>query len=64
MKAALDLIAYNSPYKQEIRYVWGDDTTSVNFEKFATRLIEDSIKGEMSYVDFLCKVHSKIQAKP
>ena len=64
MQSALELIDFHSPYKHEIRLVWGDDTTSINFEKFATRLIEDSIKGEMSYVDFLCKVHSKIQSKP
>lgn len=61
---AVELLRFHNPYKHELRVVWGDDISSLCFEKFATRLVEDSIKGEMSYVDFLCKVHSKIQAKP
>ena len=31
--------------------------------KFSARLVEDNNLGLMSYVDYLCNMHIKIQAK-
>lgn len=31
--------------------------------KFSSRLIEDACAGIMSYVDYLCSVHNKVQGK-
>lgn len=50
---------------KELRVIWGDDTSfrPKDRAKFALRLVEDSVYGVNSYVDFLCKLHAKIQAK-
>lgn len=42
-----------------IRCVWPD----VHFGMFALRLVEDSIRGQNSYVDYLVGIHAKIQEK-
>lgn len=42
-----------------IRCVWPD----VHFGMFALRLVEDSIRGQYSYVDYLVGIHAKIQEK-
>ena len=39
------------------------NTTDSDRNRFALRLIEDSVYGVNSYIDFLCKLHSKIQSK-
>lgn len=43
--------------------MWGDDATAPAFERLAVRLTEDSVRGDSSYVDFLCKLHGKIQSR-
>jgi protein transport protein SEC24 len=53
-----------SPFEQELKVIWADDTSnSDEFMRFALRLMEDSTRGTISYVDYLCKLHGKIQAK-
>lgn len=42
-----------------IKCVWPD----VQFGTFALRLVEDSIRGQQSYVDYLVGIHAKIQEK-
>ena len=53
--------ATNSTKFQTI-IVWGDNNTHDN-TKFSLRLVEDSVYGVMSYVDFLCNIHSKVQSR-
>ena len=63
MAATVDALRAASSIKQELRVVWGDEPQTAHSQRFGMRLVEDSIYGVMSYVDFLCKLHSKIQAK-
>ena len=51
-----------SPIKYQTLIVWGDSNSSSN-TKFSLRLVEDSIYGIHSYVDFLCNIHSKVQGR-
>lgn len=46
----------------ELRIIWSDlsSTKPVN-NRFSMRLIEDSSAGLMSYVDYLCNMHTRIQ---
>jgi len=50
---------------KQLRVVWGDSSQLCPKDRarFALRLVEDSVYGVNSYVDFLCKLHAKIQAK-
>ena len=48
----------------ELKVVWSElAPNSPVHNKFSARLIEDSNLGLMSYVDYLCNMHIKIQAK-
>lgn len=48
----------------ELKVVWADMApNSALHTKFSSRLVEDNTLGLMSYVDYLCNMHIKIQAK-
>jgi len=48
----------------DLKVVWAElAPNSPIHNKFSARLIEDSNLGLMSYVDYLCNMHIKIQAK-
>lgn len=48
----------------DLKVVWAElAPNSPVHNKFSARLIEDSNLGLMSYVDYLCNMHIKIQAK-
>lgn len=59
----MDALRARSPLKQELRVVWADEPPNATSLRFGVRLVEDSIYGVLSYVDYLCKLHSKIQTK-
>jgi len=63
MASLIESLRAASPNKQEVRVVWADELNSPVALRFGMRLVEDSIYGVMSYVDFLCKLHSRIQGK-
>lgn len=63
MCAIVDALRARSPSKQELRVVWADEPPNSTSLRFGMRLVEDSIYGVLSYVDHLCKLHSKIQSK-
>ncbi len=50
---------------KQIKIIWADNMEDMvgDRARFSLRLVEDSIHGVNSYVDFLCKLHSKIQNK-
>ena len=51
-------------HKGELKVVWADEQAQTpDSYRFGIRIIEDSIFGVMSYVDYLCKVHSRIQLR-
>lgn len=52
-----------NPHKAELKVIWADEPPSFNSNRFSIRLVEDSIFGAMSYVDYLCRLHSKITSK-
>ena len=46
----------------ELRIIWSDlSSTKPLNNRFSMRLIEDSSAGLMSYVDYLCNMHTRIQ---
>lgn len=47
----------------ELRIVWAGEQTNPDTIRFSVRIVEDSLYGYASYVDYLCKVHSIIQSK-
>jgi len=60
----VELLRSTSPYKQEMKVMWADQLgNNVLMNKFSVRLIEDSVFGMMSYVDYLCTMHTAIQDK-
>jgi hypothetical protein len=63
MAAAVESLRFTSPSKQELRVVWADEAPTPETLRFGVRLVEDSVYGVLSYVDWLCKLHSKIQSK-
>lgn len=62
----IECIREKSHHKQDLKIIWAELASSMRPEyvRFTTRLIEDSIFGTQSYVDFLCKMHSKIKTLP
>lgn len=46
-----------------LKILWADAPHSAFLHRFSLRLVEDSLYGNMSYVDYLVKTHAKIQAK-
>jgi len=59
-----DLLRSTNNTKQDLKVVWAElAPNSPVHNKFSARLIEDSNLGLMSYVDYLCNMHIKIQAK-
>jgi hypothetical protein len=47
----------------ELQVIWSDlNANNPLANKFSSRLIEDCSAGLMSYVDYLCNMHIKIQA--
>jgi hypothetical protein len=63
MSQLIDLLQSVSPHKQQLVVIWGDEPTSNVSSRFAMRLVEDSLYGNMSYTDFMCKLHASIQAR-
>mmetsp|Transcript_28977 Transcript_28977/g.48704 ORF Transcript_28977/g.48704 Transcript_28977/m.48704 type:complete len:233 (+) Transcript_28977:37-735(+) len=62
MAAFVELLRSNNIHKPDLKVVWsGFSNNDPLSSKFATRLIEDSTGGLMSYVDYLCNMHTKIQ---
>lgn len=49
----------------ELKVIWAELSPSQNqlLHKFSTRLLEDASAGVLSYTDFLCNIHNKIQMK-
>lgn len=46
----------------ELRIIWSDfSSTKPLNNRFSVRLIEDCSAGLMSYVDYLCNMHTRIQ---
>lgn len=46
-----------------LKILWADAPIEEFLHRFSLRLVEDSYYGDMSYVDYLVKTHSKIHAK-
>jgi hypothetical protein len=63
IKLFLDLLAADAPYKPEIIVIWAELSQNQLLHKFSTRLLEDASAGVLSYTDFLCNIHNKIQMK-
>lgn len=63
MKAIVDSVREHSQRKQEMKVIWSGELRDASSNQFNLRLVEDSIYGAMSYVDYLCKLHGKIQRK-
>jgi hypothetical protein len=65
IKLFLDLLAADAPYKPEIKIIWAELPPTQNrlLHKFSTRLLEDASANVLSYTDFLCNIHNKIQMK-
>lgn len=66
MEAILNFLRQKCPYKQQLIVIWSElsGSRSIEYVKFTSRLVEDSVYGALSYVDWLCKVHSKIRSLP
>jgi hypothetical protein len=47
----------------ELVVVWADEPSTPHSTRLALRLVEDSIYGNMSYTDYLCKLHAAIQER-
>lgn len=47
----------------DLKILWADAPHNAFLHRFSLRLVEDSIYGNMSYVDYLVKTHAKIQAR-
>ncbi len=74
----IDCARHRNPQRPELKIVWGGEINSSNLDvlRFGLRLVEDSIygssffkftilisrTGSMSYVDYLCEMHSKISS--
>jgi hypothetical protein len=41
-----------------------DVTVTKAYNDMCLRLVEDSVYGEWSYEDFLCKLHAKMSSAP
>lgn len=64
MMAILNELRLESTRMPVMRVIWGDrPSDNGEASRFSLRLVEDSIYGVLSYVDFLCKMHTMIQAK-
>jgi len=63
MAATVEALRSASPSKQELRVVWADEAPTQETLRFGVRLVEDSVYGVLSYTDFLCKIHSRVQSK-
>lgn len=62
--AFIETLRRSSPYKQEIKVVWSSESSSSPLlARLSVRLVEDSVYGLMSYVDYLCSMHAVIQEK-
>ena len=60
----VDALRAEAVHKGELKVVWADEQAQTpDSYRFGIRIIEDSIFGVMSYVDYLCKVHSRIQLR-
>ena len=47
----------------DLKVLWADCPEELFLHRFSLRLVEDSIFGNMSYIDYLVKTHAKIQQK-
>jgi protein transport protein SEC24 len=63
MLCLIEALQKVAPNKQQLVIVWGDEMTTPASTLFAMRLVEDSLYGNMSYTDFLCKLHASIQTR-
>ena len=66
MENVIECIREKAHHKQDLKVIWAELSSSMRQEyvRFTTRLVEDSVFGNQSYVDFLCKMHSKIKTLP
>ena len=64
--AIVEALQMRGSFQQDLKVVWADLSSSWSYEyiRFTTRLVEDSVFGAQSYVDFLCKLHTKIKMMP
>jgi len=62
MCALVDLLRASNPHKADLKVLWaGLSSNDPLTIKFSSRLVEDSNLGLMSYVDYLCNLHTKIK---
>jgi chemotaxis protein histidine kinase CheA len=62
MCALVDLLRASNPHKPDLKVLWaGLSSNDPLTIKFSSRLVEDSNLGLMSYVDYLCNLHTKIK---
>eukprot|EP00918_Siedleckia_nematoides_P058075 GHVU01126609.1.p1 GENE.GHVU01126609.1~~GHVU01126609.1.p1 ORF type:complete len:695 (+),score=115.20 GHVU01126609.1:285-2087(+) len=63
MKTMIETVQGQASTQPELVVVWADEPSTAESTKCSLRLVEDSIYGAMSYTDYLCKLHSIIQAR-
>jgi hypothetical protein len=63
MKTMIEAVQSLASTQPELVVVWADEPSTAESTKCSLRLVEDSIYGAMSYTDWLCKLHSIIQAR-
>lgn len=56
----VEYLRFQNPVYQHIKIVQRSDPAA---EVFMQYLVEDKVKSQMSYVEFLCLVHKRIQQK-
>lgn len=60
IETIMDYLRERSPVKQPLQVITPKDWRC---DRFTNGLIEDRTKNDMSYVEFLCQVHKKIQTR-
>lgn len=60
VETMLEFVRESSPISQNLEILTKKDWRT---ERFMNALVEDRTKNDMSYVEFLCQIHKKIQTK-
>ena len=60
IEVILDEIRDASPVVQPLEIITKSDW---RYSRFMNTLVEDRTKNDMSYVEFLCQLHKKIQSR-